>query len=119
MAAISAPAGRGHMPITGLADIEALERVPLDERIDTWDTFELIERGSAIDPAKVAIHYLPDADLDGELYSLTYQALMGRIRQAANLFRDLGVGPSDVRPIAAGADGEPGGGRGGRAAVAA
>ncbi len=91
------PSERGdHVPIRTLADIEALERVPLAERIDTWDIFELIERGAAIDPGKVAIHYLPDAELDGAPWSLTYGALMGRFRQAANLFHDLGVGPSDV-----------------------
>lgn len=83
-------------PITTIRDIEALEAVPLDERIESWNINELVRSGAAIDPDKVALYYLADAELDEEPFSLTYRALMARFNRAANLFHALGVGPTDV-----------------------
>ncbi len=83
-------------PIRTIADIEALERVPLAERVQSWDVYELIRRGAARNPDKVALIYLEDAELDRPPVKLTFRALMGRINQAANLFHRLGVGPGDA-----------------------
>jgi fatty-acyl-CoA synthase len=83
-------------PIRSLADIEALERVPLAERIASWDTFELIRRGVALEPDKTALVYLADADLDAPPVTFTHAELFARFVQTANLFHRLGVGPSDA-----------------------
>lgn len=83
-------------PIRTIRDIEALEAVPLAERIETWDTCALVRQGAAIDPGKTAMVYLADADLDAEPFTLTYRELMARFDRTANLLRGLGVGPGDV-----------------------
>ncbi|HEX9836300.1 MAG TPA: AMP-binding protein, partial [Alphaproteobacteria bacterium] len=83
-------------PIRSLADIEALERVPLAERIASWDTFELIRRGAALEPDKTALVYLADADLDAPPVTFTHAELFARFVQTANLFHRLGVGPGDA-----------------------
>ena len=83
-------------PIRDRRDIEELERVPLESRIDSWDLNEWIGRGCAFDPDKIALHYVESADPEGECKSVSYRELRHRFIQAANLFHSLGVGPSDV-----------------------
>jgi fatty-acyl-CoA synthase len=85
-----------HPPIRSIRDIEALERVPLEERIESWDVYELIRRGSMLDPGKTALIYHEDAELDRPPVTLAHGALMGKFNQAANLFHRLGVGPGDA-----------------------
>ncbi len=85
-----------HPPIRTIADIEALERVPLAERIPSWDVYELIRRGAALGPEKVAIIYHEDAEIDRPPVEIAYGELIGRFNQAANLFHRLGVGPGDA-----------------------
>ena len=83
-------------PIRNLADIEALERVPLEARIVSWDVFDLIRRGASRDPDKTGFVYLEDAELDKPAFELTYRELMARFTQAANLFHRLGVRAGDA-----------------------
>ena len=54
-----------YAPLRTLRDVEELERVPLDERIFSWDLNDWIARGCALDPDKVAIRYIADGDPDG------------------------------------------------------
>ena len=82
--------------IRDLADIEALERVPLAERIPERNVYELLERGARVNPDALALSFLQDGDHYDQPVQITYRQLMGKIRQAANLFHDLGVGPDDV-----------------------
>jgi fatty-acyl-CoA synthase len=83
-------------PIRGLADIAALERVPLASRIDSWDINEWIRRGCALAPEKPAILSLDDADPSAAPRIVTYGALAHRVTQIANLFHALGVGKGDA-----------------------
>ena len=83
-------------PLRNLHDIEALERVPLEQRIWSWDLNDWIRRGCEFDPDKTALHYVADGDPDGECVSVTYRELQHRSNQAANLFHSLGVGPGDA-----------------------
>jgi fatty-acyl-CoA synthase len=85
-----------HPPIRGLRDIEALERVPLESRIFSWNVNDWIRRGWELDPGKVAIHFLQRADPEETPFSLTYDELRRRSTQAANLFHALGMGPTDA-----------------------
>src|SRR4051794_7410989 len=80
-----------HAPLRNLADIEALERVPLESRIFSWNLNDWIRRGMALDPEKVAIHYVADGNPLGEVTSIRYRDLQARVTQAANLFHSLGV----------------------------
>ncbi len=81
--------------IRGLGDIEALERVPLEERVWSWNLNEWIRRGWRLAPDKAAIHYVEDGEPSRTPVSVTYRELARRSTQAANLFHSLGVRPAD------------------------
>jgi fatty-acyl-CoA synthase len=83
-------------PLRTLRDVETLERVPVEERIGSWDLNDWIARGCGLDPDKVAISYIADGNPDSAPYCMTYRELRGRSIAAANLFRALGVSPSDT-----------------------
>lgn len=84
-----------HHRIATLADIEALERVPLEERIPSWNVNELIRAGCTRDPGKAAVHYVEDGDPASACTTLTYGELARQTRQASNLFHSLGVRDTD------------------------
>ncbi len=86
----------GFAPIRDLHDIEALERVPLEQRIHSWDVNDWIRRGCAIAPEKTALYSLEDADPDAEPARISYRDLQRRSNQVANLLASLGVGPRDA-----------------------
>lgn len=85
--------------IRGIADIEALERVPLEERSKLWTVHGLIVGGAAIDPDKAAILSLRNGSPDEAPEPISYRHLIDKIHRAANLFRSLGVGPTDAVAI--------------------
>jgi fatty-acyl-CoA synthase len=85
-----------YAPLRTLRDVEELERVPLEERIFSWNLNDWIARGCTLDPDKTAIRYLADGDPDGAPVCLRYGELHSRATQAANLFHSLGVSPSDT-----------------------
>ncbi len=82
--------------ITSLADIEALEKVPFDERLTATNTYDILKEGAAINPDATAISFM----LTGATYTspmqITYRELMSQITRTANLFHDLGIGTNDV-----------------------
>src|SRR4051794_2821988 len=82
--------------IRNLADVRALETIPLEQRIGVDSTYELIGQSAAAHADRVALVFLPEGRLDAPPVHVTYARLFGRITQAANLFHDLGVGPRDV-----------------------
>ncbi|MFP4533011.1 MAG: acyl-CoA synthetase [Desulfobacterales bacterium] len=82
--------------IRGLEDIRELEKIPYSERIPENSTIEILEKGAAKNPGKTAISFLLNGDSYDQPIEIPYQTLIGRIRQAANMFHDLGVGPTDV-----------------------
>jgi fatty-acyl-CoA synthase len=85
-----------YRPLRTLRDVEELERVPLEQRIFSWNLNDWIARGCARDPAKVAIRYIADGDPDGEVVAISYRELQTRANQVANLLHSFGVGPNDV-----------------------
>jgi fatty-acyl-CoA synthase len=85
-----------YAPLRTLRDVEALERVPLDARIFSWNLNDWIARGCARNPQKIAIRYIADGDPAAEPVVLTYAELRTRAIAAANLFHSLSVGPNDV-----------------------
>lgn len=82
--------------IAGVADIENIEKVPLSERVKEKSTYELIEKGTSLNPESVAISFLKDGDSFDQPLQITHKQLMIKIRQTANMLHDLGVGPDDV-----------------------
>jgi len=79
-----------------MADIEAIERTPLDRSIDVWTTFDLI-RASASDFAeKPAFHFLSEGTADEAPLTVSYAELGRRLHQTANAFHRLGVARGDT-----------------------
>jgi fatty-acyl-CoA synthase len=85
-----------YAPLRTLRDVEALERVPLEERVFSWNLNDWIARGCARDREKIAIRYIADGDPESDPISIPYGELQGRATQAANLFHSLGVSSNDV-----------------------
>ena len=76
--------------------VEALERIPYDERIAVESTYEALRIGASLAPDDPAIHFLLRGEPDEEPLTLSYREYLGRVTQTANLLHDLGVGPRDV-----------------------
>lgn len=78
------------------ADIRAFEGVPYADRIAAHSTLEALECGAAAAGDAPAIQFLPNADPADTPLVVTGRALIAQVRQAANMFHGLGVGPGDV-----------------------
>lgn len=79
-----------------LADIEAVEKVSVYDRIKEKSTYELLEKGASFDPDAIAISFLMNGETWDQPIQITYSQFIGKIRQTANMLNDLGVGPTDV-----------------------
>src|SRR5215471_14031463 len=84
------------LPIRDLADVEAIERVPIEERIWSWNLNDWIDRGLRRDPAKVALTALADGDPESRPRCLTYRQLRRHATQVANLFHSYGLRGDDA-----------------------
>ncbi len=89
------------IPISNLADIEALESLPYESVVPARSTYELIARAAARFPERHAFRYLPDGDLATPARNVSYRELMAQIDRAASLFASMGVGPDDAVAILA------------------
>jgi len=82
--------------IKNMADIEEIEKTPLEKRLRAQNTYDLIKLGAAINPDAIAMSFM----LNGEQYAapmqINYRELITKVTQTANLLHDLGVGPNDV-----------------------
>jgi fatty-acyl-CoA synthase len=84
-------------PLRDLADVESLERVPLSERIGHLrSTLDVLRTTAEAYPDRPALRFIPGGTAAEEPMTLTYREFVGGVRQAANTFADLGVGPDDV-----------------------
>jgi fatty-acyl-CoA synthase len=77
------------------ADIDAIEQRGLAAFLPAATPFGLIENAAQAQSDSCALHYLADADDPSRDVRISYGMLVQKIRQAANLFRRLGVGPED------------------------
>ena len=77
------------------ADIDAIERGGLAAFLPRATPLGLIEASARTSPDHCALHYLADAGDPGRDVRISYATLAGKIRQAANLFRRLGVTSGD------------------------
>ena len=86
----------GEVKFRNVGDIEAFENIPIDKRMGVFNTYDLIEKGAAINPDATAISFFLAGDSYDQPMQVTYRELMANITRTANLFNDLGVGPRDV-----------------------
>ncbi len=93
------------MPIATLGDVEALEHVPFAERQPASSVYDMLCAVADRFPDKPAFRSLDKGLADEPTRDMSYGQLKQQITQAANLFRSLGVGPTDsvslLMPIAA------------------
>jgi fatty-acyl-CoA synthase len=86
----------GTLKIKTVADIEEFEKIPLEERMTSFNTFDLLQKGVAIDPDATAISFFLSGDQYNQPMQISYRDLMAQIIRTANLFHDFGIGPGDV-----------------------
>jgi fatty-acyl-CoA synthase len=79
-----------------ISDIEAFENTPIENRMDVFNTYDLIQKGAAINPDATAISFFLSGGTYDQPMAVTYRELAANITKTANLFYDLGVGPTDV-----------------------
>ena len=72
------------------------ERVPLAQRLKATNTYDLIKNGASLDPDAWALTFILSGEHYAQPMQVNYRDLMANINRAANLFNDLGVGPTDV-----------------------
>lgn len=82
--------------VATLADIEALEQVPLAERDLPESTYAMLRQGAADAPQKTALQFFLRGAAYRQSVDWTFAELTDRITQAANLFHELGVRQGDV-----------------------
>lgn len=78
-------------PVTSIADIEALERLPYDTLVPARNLYDLFEATARLHPDRGALTVLAPG-ITGEA-SFTHRQLLVEISRAANLFRSYGIAP--------------------------
>jgi fatty-acyl-CoA synthase len=87
-------------PLCSLADIAAIERVPLAERLAVIDFSRRIALAlAARDPADTALFYVPDGDVEREAQRVSFADLREKIARTAALLRAHGIGRRDAVAI--------------------
>jgi len=82
--------------ISMLADIEKIEKNPIEDELSSFNTYAMIQKGAMIDPDATAISFFPSGDQYDKPQQIPYRNLLTQITRTANLFHDLGLGPKDV-----------------------
>jgi fatty-acyl-CoA synthase len=94
----SAPS-RDYPPLRTIADIEAVERIPLAQRVTRWDFALNLLDGCRADAQRAALHVTDNGNLDGDIVTWSFAQLERRSVQIANLLRASGVGSDDAVAI--------------------
>lgn len=83
-------------PLRTLADVAALEARPYEQALPARSPYGLIAAAARRFPERDAFVFLPSGELDAPVQRTTYAQLLDQVHRAANLFRSLGVGPTDA-----------------------
>ena len=86
-------------PLRDLADVQEIEKTPLEDRILRWDFALNLLDGCRIAPQRAALHATCNGDLDGPLVTWTFAQLEQHSVQVANFLRARGVGANDAVAI--------------------
>ena len=84
------------LKIRTASDLDVFERVPIAARMTTFNTFDMLKKGTSINPDATALSFFLSGDQYEHPMAVTYRDLMSQIIRTANLFHDLGIGPTDV-----------------------
>jgi len=86
-------------PLRNLADVEAIEKIPLEQRITRWDFALNLLEGCRAEPSRIALYATHNGNVDGEVRTWTFGELEQRAIQCANFLRASGMGADDVVAI--------------------
>ncbi|MEX2520677.1 MAG: acyl-CoA synthetase [Paracoccaceae bacterium] len=84
------------MGYASLEDKTAIEAVPFTERLSAHNVHEQLLVTAKSHGSRPAISFQIKSGAEDKAETLSWATLAARTAQAANLFRDLGVGPNDV-----------------------
>lgn len=84
------------MGYSSVADKKEMEASPLSERWTARNVFELLTETAERHGPRPAISFQIKSGEKDKSETLSWSELHGKVAQAANLFRSLGVGPNDV-----------------------
>jgi len=84
------------MKIRTQEDIAALEKVPVTERIRHRNVLDLLRHAAAGNAGRVAIRYLSGTGPADPVRDVTFDELLQRVIQTANLLHAEGIGPGDT-----------------------
>lgn len=82
--------------VVTVADIEEFEKIPIEDRLEFFNTYDMIKHGAAINPEATAISFILSGDAYTAPKQVTYREFLSQVTRTANLFHDLGIGPRDV-----------------------
>lgn len=83
-------------PFRDLKDLLELEKTPLEQRISTRSTYELVQKAAALNPNRAAISFINSSQQWDQPRRVTYSDFLHEINLTANLLADLGIKPNDV-----------------------
>ena len=87
------------MKIRTQADIEALEKVPVSERIRHKNVLDLLRHAASENAGRIAIRHLSGTTPADPVRDITFDQVLARSIQAANLLHANGIGPDDTVTI--------------------
>ena len=58
-------------PFRNMADVEAIEQIPLEERVKRWDFALNLLDGCRDDPNRIALHITHNGNIDGEVKNIS------------------------------------------------
>ena len=90
------PVSRSANPVVTNADIQAIAAQPYEDAVPVTNMYDLFRRAAELWGERPAITWLAAGDPDGPTVTYSYADLLRRITQAANMYRDLGVGEDDA-----------------------
>ena len=79
-----------------IEDIKKIEETPLSEHNLPRNTYEMLQKGAAIDPEKTALYFFLQGTDYKNCTEFSFKQLMQNINQTANMFQGLGLGKDDV-----------------------
>jgi fatty-acyl-CoA synthase len=85
-----------HPPIRTMADIAAIEGVPLDESLRVWTAYDMIAESVREVAAKSAYHFLSEGTAEETPLTVTYAELGARMHTMANALHRLGLRPGET-----------------------
>lgn len=86
-------------PITSVEDLRRLEETPLCDAYDVKSTYQLFVNSAHAFQDKVALRFLKDAVPGSPDLTLSYNELLQKIHQTANLLHSLGLEPTQTVSI--------------------